>query len=152
MNKNGLELNREKKREVRFIIGDSKESGTGEYISQIVDEAFKSKYNLKVYLFFYGEEILEFAEKEPVDIFILIINSLDLKKDPLGNRVKKDPFERLKKNLQLIAQIKETYGRPVIVFGYHTLSYTVTSINNGCDRFKPFERGTFLETIEKLLE
>ena len=99
--KRGLELIHElKKQQVRVLIGNF-DDVLNDVFSEVIKQVTKDKYDLKLWSSFYGEEILELADKESVDIFILILNNI----------IYQERFEHV---LQLITQIKMTSGKPMI--------------------------------------
>jgi hypothetical protein len=146
LNKRGLKfIHGSKKQQVLVIIGCC-DDGIGEYLSDLVKEACKNKYDLKVSISYYSEEILEIADKEAIDIFILILNNLNCSNFPYE--------ERIEKNLQLITQIKGKYNRPVIaLFGYCNLSDVIRAMNTADLVFiLPIVQEAFREAVEKYLE
>ena len=142
--KRGLELLQEKRQQqVRVLIGNFENN-----INDIFSEVIKSKYDSKIRLSFFGEEILELAENGAIDIFILIMNNIRFSSvDSAG--------DRLVKSLQLITQIKTTYGRPVIVLSsLKEKSFIVTRAKLIADFYfqMPFKIDAFLEAFDKCLE
>ena len=76
-------------------------------LSEWITLVVKDKYDLKIRSSFWNEEILELAENNTIDIFILILNNI---------RVFRSNYSKdfLDDSLELIAKIKTTYGSPVI--------------------------------------
>ncbi len=150
--KRGLELIHElKKQQVQVVIGNGDDL-INDLITEIIKKVIKNKYDLKVFIFSYGEEILEIADKESVDIFIFIMNNLFHRR---GCNIFEDRFEN---SLQLITQIKTTYRRPVIALLSRTMclgypSY-VTEVKIAADFFfqMPFKCDPFREAIEKCFD
>lgn len=146
--KRGLELIYElQNQQVRVLIGNF-DDAINDLFSELIKEVIKNKYDLKVVLSFYGEEILELADKESVDIFILIISNIRF-------RPFYPPQERMEKSLQLINQIKRTYGRPVIVLSGLGENYSslIARAKIAADFFFPLPCApvAFMEAIEKCL-
>ena len=66
--KRGLELVHElKKQQVRVLIGNF-DGWLTDLVSKLIKKVIKDKYDLEVGSSVYGEELLELAEKEAVDI------------------------------------------------------------------------------------
>ena len=146
--KRGLELIYElKKPQLRVLIGNFEES-MNDIFAEVIKEVIKSKYDLKVRLSFYGEEILELAENGAIDIFVLIMNNIRFSGvDSVG--------DRLVNSLQLITQIKMTYGRPVIALsGLKEDSALIARAKLAADFYfkMPFKIDAFIEAFEKCLE
>ncbi len=144
--KRGLELVRElKTREVQVVIGNLDDTLT-DILSGFIKKVIKDRYDLKLRSFFYGEELLEFAENGAVDLFILILNNIRFR--PFC-----PPQERMEKSLQLINQIKRTYGRPVIVLSGLGENYSslIARAELAADFFFPLPCApvVFMEAIEK---
>jgi DNA-binding NtrC family response regulator len=130
-----------------MIIGDVEGGGIAQIISRIIKDKFENKYNLRVSIYFYGEDLLELADREIIDVFIPILNNLAWKDDSKANHIEA--------NLQLITHIKEKYRKPVIALcGYCTTSDAVRAFKNGCDDFftLPFIPEDFVEAVERCLE
>ncbi len=145
---NGLELIHElKKPQVRVLIGNFEES-MNDIFSEVIKEVIKNKYDLKVRLSFYGEEILELAENGAIDIFILIMNNIWFSGvDSVENR--------LVNSLQLITQIKMTCGRPVIALSTWKEDHSLVARAKLAADFylqMPFNMDAFIETFKKCLE
>jgi hypothetical protein len=146
--KRGLELVQKlKKRQLEVVIGNF-DDPINELISEIIKEVTENKYDLNVRSFFYGEELLEQAENGAADLFILILNNIRFR--PV-HHIK---LERLENSLQLITQIKTTYGRPVIVLSGikdEEGSSIVARAKIVGDFFfpLPFETDVFIQAIEK---
>ncbi len=146
--KRGLEfIDEVKKRQVEVLIGNDEPLLTDAF-SEFIKKVIKDKYDLKVRSAFYGEDLLELAENSAVDIFILVLNNIMFRPDyPLQ--------ERLENSLQLITQIKTTYGRPVIsLSGLIEDSSLIARAKLSADFFfpLPFEPDAFMEAIEKCLD
>lgn len=146
--KRGLELIYElKNQQVRVLIGNF-DDAMNDIFSELIKGVIKNKYDLKVLLSFYGEEILELADNESVDIFILIMNNIRFR--PVYT-----VQERMENSLQLITQIKTTYGKPVIVLsGWTKDSSLIARAKLAADFFfpLPFELDAFREAIEKCFD
>ena len=140
----GLELMSElKKQQVRVQIGNFEDP-----LSEFIKEVIKDKYDLKLGSSFYGHELLELAENGAIDIFILIMNNIRFSSvDSVG--------DRLINSLQLITQIKTTYGRPVIALsGWEEDSSLTARAKLAADFYfhLPFKVDAFMEAFEKCLE
>lgn len=150
--KRGLELIHElKKQQVQVVIGNFDDPVNRVFI-EVIREVIKNKYYLKVITFIYGEEILEIADKKLVDIFIFVMNNLLHGRE--GNTFE-DSFEN---SLQLITQVKTTYGKPVIALLSSSTclehpSY-VTKAKIAADFFfqMPFKLDAFRYAIEKCFD
>jgi hypothetical protein len=106
--KRGLELSNEiKKRHVRVLIGDHSWENVGPVISDYIQKQLSQNYDLQFKWAWYCEEILEFAEKRAIEIYILFLNNLRINRPAYG-------YDRIENSLKLISQIREEYGRPVI--------------------------------------
>jgi hypothetical protein len=117
-------------------------------LSELIKEVIKDKYHLKLGSSSYGEDLLELAENGAIDIFILIMNNIRFSSvDSVG--------DRLVNSLQLITQIKTTYGRPVIVSsGWEENSSLIARAKLAADFYLqlPFKVDAFMEAFEKCLE
>lgn len=147
MVKRGLEfIDEVKKRQVEVLIGDCNDNFI-DLFSGLIKTVVKDKCDLKIKSSGYGEEILELAESGAVDIFILILENILFRQDLTE--------ERLKNSLQLVTQIKTTYGGPVIALsGWTEDSSIVARAKTVADFFfpLPFKTDAFMEAIEKCLD
>ena len=146
--KRGLKLIQEQKKQVRVQIGDGIEPMFIDIFSDVIKEVIKDKYDLKLGSSSYGEEIMELAENDAIDIFILIMNNIRFSDvNSVG--------DRLVNSLQLITQIKTTYGRPVIALsGLSENSSLVARAKLAADFYfqLPVKVDAFTEAFEKCLE
>jgi hypothetical protein len=94
------------KRQIRVVIGNGEEN-INELISELIKDVINNKYGLTIKSVFYGEELMEIAENNDADIFIVIVNNIRF-------RPFYPPQERIEKSLHLITQIKKMLGKPVI--------------------------------------
>jgi len=144
--KRGLELIHElKKQQVRVLIGNF-DDVLNDVFSEIIKKVIKDKYDLKLWSSFYGEEILKLADKESVDIFILTLNNIRFRP------VYQERFEHV---LQLITQIKMTYGRPMIALsGLKEDSFLIARAKLVADFYLqlPVKLDVFREAFENCLE
>ena len=122
----------------------------GDLISELIKEASKNRFDPKIGIYFYGEKLLEIAEKSEIDIFILVLNNFRFIPDlPVQ--------DRLQNSLNLINQIKSKYGKPVIVLSGRLDDYSslLTKVKLAADFFfflLPFKLTAFLEAIEKCFD
>ena len=147
--KRGLELLHElKKQQVRVQIGNAFEIAFTNIFSILIKKVIKDKYNLKLGSSSYGQELLELAENGAIDIFILIMNNIRFSGvDSVG--------DRLVNSLQLITQIKMTYGRPVIALSaWEEDSSLIARAKLVADFYlqMPFKTDAFMDAFEKCLE
>lgn len=147
--KRGLELIHElKKQQVRVQIGNAFEVVFTELFSDLIKEVIKDKYNLKLGSSSYGQELLELAENGTIDIFILLMNNIRFSGvDSVG--------DRLVNSLQLITQIKMTYGRPVIALSaWKEDSSLIARAKLAADFYlqMPCKIDAFMDAFEKCLE
>jgi hypothetical protein len=131
-----------KNEQVRVLIGNFEDS-----LNELFSKIIKSKYDSMIRLSFSGEEILELAENGVIDIFILIINNIQFSiADSAG--------DFLGKSLQLITQIKTTYGKPVIALStWEENSSIITRAKLIADFYlqMPFKIDAFMDAFEKCL-
>jgi hypothetical protein len=135
-----------KKEQVQVLVGNFNDP-LNDLLTEIIKEVIKDKYDLKLRVAFYGEDIVKLANRESIDIFILILNNIRF-------RPVYPVQERLETSSQLITQIKMTHGRPVIVLsGRLEDSWLVARTKRAVDFFflLPFEANAFKEAIEKCL-
>ncbi len=148
LNKRGLKLiHGSKKQQVKVIIGCSDEDGISEYLSDLANEASDNKYDLRFFISYYSDEILELADREAIDIFILILNNIDCFDYSIR--------ERMENSLELITQIKSTYERPVIALSGWTEDFSqIERVEMIADFFfpLPFEPQDFVEALEESFE
>jgi len=131
-----------KRQQVRVLMGNF-DDALNESLFEYIELIFKNNYYLKFFISNDRQEILEIADKESVDIFILVINNI-------GNfNVVED---RLENNLQLITQIKMIYGKPVIALcGWWDNDDSIierAKISADFFFFMPFEFEVFKDAIE----
>lgn len=109
---------------------------------------FSDNHDLRFRSASYGEDLLEFAENRAVDIFILILNNI-MFHSPL-----QPPQDRLDCSLQLLTQIKKTYGKPIIALsGWVKDTSFIEMVKLSADSFfqLPVETNALGEAIEKCL-
>jgi len=117
-------------------------------ISEVINEVIKEKCNLKVLSSFYGEEILEIADKEYVDIFIIILNNIRFSE---VFTIK----ERIENSVRLITKIKKKYSKPLIaISGWKEDPFLIEKVKTTADFFFtiPFELDAFMKAVEKCME
>ena len=148
MEKRGLELIDEvKKQKLEVLIGNHDDLLI-DMTSQSIKSLVKGKYDLKVRSSMRVEEILELAENNAIDIFILTLNNIvfcsNLAKDFLDD------------SMELIVKIKTTWGSPIITFsGYRSDDHSfVERVKENADFFfpLPWELDVFKEAFNKCLD
>ncbi len=137
-----------KRQQVRVQIGGASEDSFSELFSAIIKDVVKDKYNLSIVSSSHGEELLELAGKDDIDIFIFIMNNIRF--------AAACPVEdRLENSLKLITQIKTTYGRPIIALsGLKEDSSLIARTKLVADFYLqlPFKNDALKEVFEKCLE
>lgn len=131
------------KHQIRVVIGNGEEN-INELISALINEVIKDKYDLTIKLVFYGEELIELAERGEVDIFIVIINNIEF-------RSFYPPQWRIEKSLQLITQIKKTCSKPVIALSPALLEARVKQAGTDFCFPLPFNFDDFKAAFEKCI-
>jgi len=136
------------RKKLRILIGCFQDPLT-DIISALIKEASRNKFDHEIGIYFYGEELIENAEKIEIDIFILVLNNIRFIPDlPVQ--------DRLQNSLNLINQIKSKYGKPVIVLSGRLDDYSslLTKAKLASDFFflLPFKLDAFLLAIEKCFE
>lgn len=122
----------------------------GEVILDNLKIIYQGRYNVTGFLVAgQASEILDFAETQMVDVFILILNNIIFSS---GNR----PAEnRIEKGLKFLAFIRKTYAKPVIgLFGWpDDPSFKQRARDAGADFVfrMPFELETFNKAFENCL-
>jgi hypothetical protein len=143
LNKRGLKLiHGYKNRQVRVIIGNRYDDTT-EYLCELVKEASINKNNLRFLISDDSEEILELADSEAIDIFILIMNNISCYDYHIR--------QRMENSIKLIYHLKSKYGRPVIALSDWTEDLSqIERVESIADFFLPipFEQSDFIEAIE----
>ena len=135
-----------KKQNLEVLIGNHDDLLI-DMTSQSIKSLVKGKYDLKVRSSMRVEEILELAENNAIDIFILTLNNLfysnstgDFSDD----------------SLELIVKIKTTWGSPIITFsGYRSDDHSfVERVKKTADFFfpLPFKVDVFKEAFNKCLD
>jgi len=149
LEKRGLELIDEvKKQNLEVLIGNH-DVGITDIISQSIKSLVKDKYDLKVRSSWRIEEILELAENNTIDIFLLVLNNIRV--------FYSNPAEgRFDDSLELIVKIKTTWGSPVITFSGSRLDdhSFVERVKQTADFFfpLPFKLDVFEEAFNKCLD
>jgi hypothetical protein len=136
------------KKPIKILIGCFRCPLT-DLIAELIKEASKNRFVPKIGIYFYGEELVEIAEKSEIDIFILVLNNIRF--FPVL-----PVQERLQNSLNLIIQIKSKYEKPVIVLSGPLDDYSslVTKAILAADFFflLPFKVAAFLEAIEECFD
>jgi hypothetical protein len=134
----------QRKRQLQIVIGTNDDSLIN-LVSELLKKAMQDKYDLKINSFFYGEELLEFAENKSVDVFILIVNNIRF-------RHFYPPQERIEKSLHLITQIRAKYKKPIIALA----GSSVIGRNEITDAtfffHLPFKEKDFIKAIDRCFE
>jgi DNA-binding NarL/FixJ family response regulator len=94
-----------KRRQVHVFIS---EIDVLELFTALIKEVIKDKYDFKVTVTTYDNELLEMAKHHAFDLFILYLNNIIF---PSGNQ---SVETRIKKALRLIIHLKAKYRKPVI--------------------------------------
>jgi hypothetical protein len=135
------------KKPLRALIGNH-DNNMNDLISEIIKEVIDNKYDLIIHSSFHSEEILEIAEQDSIDIFIIILNNIKYTSD--------SPYQGWVENaIGLITQIKTIYVKPVIVFsGISDNPSLIDKAKQVSDFFflLPFEPESFIKAIEKCFE
>jgi hypothetical protein len=142
--KHGLKLiHGSKNRQVRVIIGNC-DDDISEYLCELVKEASKNKNDLRFFISDDSEEILELADNEAIDIFILIMNNISCYDYHIR--------QRMENSIKLIFHLKSKYGRPVIALSGWTDDFSlIERVEEITDFFLPlpFEPSDFMEAVEE---
>jgi hypothetical protein len=136
------------RKKLRILIGCFQDPLT-DIISALIEEASRNKFVHEIGIYFYGEELIENAEKIEIDIFILVLNNIRFIPDlPVQ--------DRLQNSMNLVNQIKSKYGKPVIVLSGRLDDYSsfLTKAKLASDFFflMPFKLDAFLLAIEKCFD
>ena len=78
------------RQQVHILIGNS-DKLMDETFSEFINIEFKNQYDLKFSYSKFGSEILEIVRKEPVDIFILVVNNLYFEVGDIDENLEKIP-------------------------------------------------------------
>jgi tetratricopeptide (TPR) repeat protein len=100
-----------KRQQIHVLIGNI-DDPINNTISELLKEVSKKEYDLKIGLCCLGENVMEFAGRGSVDIFILILNNGF---PPIRFDSFDSALENLIKSLQLITKIKTKHEKPLIV-------------------------------------
>ena len=136
-----------KKKQLQVLMGNIDDALNGS-ILDLIQLMIKNKYELNFFRSDYGPEIMDLAERELIDIFILVINNIQYQ---AFNEVE----DRMESSLILINQIKTTYRKPVIALcGWKKNAFLIDWAKLSADFFffMPFEIAVFKEAIEKCLD
>jgi len=137
-----------RKRQIEILIGNCHESLT-ELLSKMMEIIVKDSYDLRLRSASHGEDLLELAKSSAVDIIILVLNNI-MFRSPLHSSK-----ERLERSLQLVTQIKTTYGKPVIALsGWLEDSSYIARAKLAADFFLPlgFKGDAFEEVLKKCFD
>jgi DNA-binding NarL/FixJ family response regulator len=110
---------RMKKTLLQILIADIDEL-LADTLSSIVREALGEKYEVKFVFNPHGDQLLKLAESGKFDIYILTLNNIVFRSQNLP------PERRLKKSLDLVANLKTQHGKPII-----TLSGSIDNVDLG---------------------
>ena len=136
-----------KKKQLRVLMGNFDDALNGS-ILDLIQLMIKNKYELNFFRSDYGPEIMDLAERELIDIFILVINNID---HWAFNALE----DRLEASLKLITQIKAIYEKPVIALcGWRKDTSVIDRAKQYADFFflMPFEFDVLKDAIEKCLD
>ena len=96
-----------KKNQLRVLIGNH-EDLISEAIEDFIEKTIGDEYSHSITPVWSGEDILNFAKENPVDIFIIVTNNIIFRsEDSCAERGVED-------GLQLISFLKKTYNKPII--------------------------------------
>lgn len=138
------------KREIRVLIGNF-EPNFDHMLSVIITKPLGGKYDLSVVTARDGDEVLKLAKKHSFDIFVLWLNNIIFRKRNFTFE------ERIENVLQIIAQLRATYEKPVIAMSTlwaedspYVKRAKVAGVS--CYLTLPFKPEEFLEPFCRLLE
>ena len=92
---------------------------------------------------------MEYAEKLPIDIFILILNNIYISPADFN------ALERIKKSINIVARLKSKYRKPIIALcGYEANSIHKRAMLAGADFYflMPCKLDILLEAFGKCLD
>jgi len=130
-----------RKRQLQVVIGTN-ENALLDLFTALLKKVIQDKYDLMINSFFYGEELLKFADNKSVDIYILVINNIQF-------RHFYPPQDRIEKSFHLVTQIRAKYKNPIIALaGSSVISKNKIS---AVDFFfhLPFKEKDFIKAIDK---
>ncbi len=134
----------QRKRQLQVVIGTNDDSFIN-LVSEFLKKVIQDKYDLKINSFFYGEELLEFAENKSVDVFILVVNNIRF-------RHFYPPQERIEKSLHLITQIRAKYKKPIIALAGSSVIGKNEITDANFFFHLPFKEKDFMKAIDKCFE
>jgi hypothetical protein len=144
MNNQGKD--RAEKKPLRVLIANS-DNLLNEVIITLIRQIINDEYELKITITVRGEDMVEAPDKEPIDLYILILNNIRF--DSHYNLP-----ESWEKTLQFIVQIKTIYKRPVIALsGWLGYTLMVEKTKKLADFFfpLPFRVDEFKVAIKRCL-
>lgn len=149
--KRGLELVHElRKRKVQVLIGDHQDN-IGMLIFEWIKEEISDEYDLKAITTPIANELLELAQNNEFDIFILILNNI--KGFPSENL---HGVKRVVNVLQLATHLKTAHRRPVVALSGQPDEPTFSEEKaklSGADFYFPIpcKMKDFMEAIKEIL-
>lgn len=147
--KRGFELISElKKQEVMLSFTDYQEGRIGKVLSQYINLKISDRYNVKNKWSYYGDELLEFAETEIVDIFILNLNCITNSGETLSLH------ERLEYSYKIVTQIKKANPTSLVIAFSGWPNQAERAKLAGVDFYfeMPFKDKDIMQVVEKCLD
>jgi hypothetical protein len=147
--KRGFELISElKKQEVTLSFTDYQEGSIGKILYQYINLKISDRYNVKDKWSYYGDELLEFAETEIVDIFILNLNCITNSDETLGLH------ERLEYSYKIVTQVKKANPTSLVIAFSGWSNQAERAKLAGVDFYfeMPFKHEEFMQVVEKCLD
>jgi hypothetical protein len=145
--KRGFELISELKKEVTLSFTDYQEGSTGKVLHHYISLKISDRYNVKDKWSYYGDELLEFAETEIVDIFILNLNCITNSGETLGLD------GRLEYSYKIVTQIKKANPVSLIIAFSGWPNQAERAKLAGADFYleMPFKLEDIMQVVEKCL-
>jgi len=100
----------EKKRRMHVFIS---EEFLVEVFSGLISEVTRDRFDLKVAVTTYADELLNLSKRRPFDLFVLFLNNVIFPDENLPGE------DRIRKALRLLIHLKTRYRKPIIcLYGY----------------------------------
>ena len=94
------------KRQLNIIIGNL-DDDINDFISKTIEIVAVKNYRLNIKSFFDIEDIEDYAERYPIDLFVIVINNVNFYENLSANNT-------IEKALQFLRKLKNTHNRPII--------------------------------------